>query len=89
MQFVAVLEPKSRCKFGCYGTGLRGHIAAVKEGAVSEEAVCPCCKVTILSRDPEEALKKLADLTGHRISTIEKIVSPQEFIEEVKERHTR
>lgn len=88
MQFVVVLEPKPRCKYGCYGTGIRNHIEPAK-GARSTETVCPCCKVTVLSKDPEEALKKLADLTGHRISTIEKIVSPKEYIEEIKERHSR
>lgn len=86
MQFVAVLEPKERCKFGCYGTGTLNRITTVRKDAISKETICPCCKVTILSKDPEEALRKLADLTGHRISTIEKIISPREFIEEIKER---
>ena len=82
MEFVAVLKPDEKCKIGCNGNSILKHMPmtsnGVPKGANSVEIICACCKVTILSKDPEEALRKLAEITGREIKS-SSIISTSEF----------
>ena len=90
MEFVAVLKPDEKCKRGCNGNGILKHIPMTSNGlpkkqefehgkrANSVEIICACCKVTVLSKDPDEALKKLAEITGREIKS-SSIISTSDF----------
>lgn len=86
MKFVAVLEPKGKCNLGCNGTGTIHY--RVKRGtkSVVKLSICRCCVVTLLSRDPDEALEQLAEITGRPVWRRGNIVTPSEFIDDIKRR---
>ncbi len=86
MEFVAVLKPDDKCKLGCFGTGILRRMRVWPDKKASAvETICACCKVTVLSKDPDEALEKLAELTGRKLR-MKDIVTPSEYLEDIKDK---
>ncbi len=89
MEFLALLKPDDHCNIGCHGTGILNRMRTWPDkGPSSVETICACCKFTILSKDPDEALEELAKLTGRKLR-MKDIITPPEYLEDIKEKLRR
>ena len=89
MEFLALLKPNSQCGAGCHGTGILNRMRTWPDRKPSSvETICACCKFTVLSKNPDEALEELAKLTGHKLR-LESILTPAEFVQDIKDRVNR
>ena len=86
MEFLALLKPDDHCNIGCHGTGILNRMCTWPDRKPSSvETICACCKFTVLSKDPDQALEELAKLTGRKLR-LEGIRTPAEYVQDIKER---